>query len=143
MDEHDLNCNGNFSQNSVRKKTNVNTSNNHDAITSHRSYRVRNISGTKRSATLSGVPKVLDVFVGGCELSSTHHQIEEYCKSSGIDLKGCEPLETKSRWYKSYKISVLLSHRDKLLQPEFWPEGIFVRKFFKARSKQQQNENGV
>jgi len=42
-------------------------------------------------------------------------------------------LETKASWYKAYKLTVNANDRDKLLTPEAWPEGVFVRKYFKAR----------
>ena len=84
-----------------------------------------------------GVERVVDLFLGGCSLDSTTDQIKSFCESSSVQLKSCEDLESKSLYYKSYKISVPLSVRDQLLSEEFWPTGIFIRKFYKPRVSAQ------
>ena len=38
---------------------------------------------------------------------------------------------------KSFRMSVLSAHRDKLLDADKWPENIHVRKFFKPRNGRQ------
>ena len=94
-----------------------------------------NISGTRPASTgLSSGQRVLDVFVGGCGLETTVEEIKNYCSVNEINVKKCETLVTKSEWYRSYKISVDALNRDKLLDAEFWPQGIFVRKFFRPRT---------
>ena len=40
-----------------------------------------------------------------------------------------------SDWFKSFKVSVTEEDRDKLLDGEFWPCGVIVRKFFKGRAR--------
>ena len=92
-----------------------------------------NINGT-RAAVSSGLTsglRILDIFVGGCGLQTSADEISNYCRDNDVIVKKCESIETKSEWYKSYKISIDASIRDKLLDAEFWPEGIFVRKFFR------------
>lgn len=119
------------------------------------SARVRNQSGNyqrKRNSTVYGsaparatgfqsADRVLDVFVGGCGLESDAGQIKSHCESSGINVKNCVNLDSRSEWSKSYKISVNLPDRDKLLDPTFWPSGIFVRKFYKPRSARDNRRN--
>ena len=39
--------------------------------------------------------------------------------------------------YKSFKVTLLISDREKLLNPEIWPEGIICRKFYRPRAKPQ------
>ena len=96
-----------------------------------------NISGTRISNSgLSGAPRIFDLFVGGCEIGSTKEGIMDYCVENGVNVAKCDDLRNKSPWYKSYKLSMVESERDKLLVPEFWPQGIFVRKFYKPRQRQ-------
>ena len=92
-----------------------------------------NINGTKAavSSGLTSGLRILDIFVGGCGLQTSADEISNYCRDNDVIVKKCESIETKSEWYKSYKISIDASIRDKLLDAEFWPEGIFVRKFFR------------
>ena len=99
--------------------------------------RTPRIVGTRKgtSGNMIGAQRVYDVFVGGCGLNSTALELQNYCNSSGVSVKKIESLPTKSEWYKAYKISISASDREILLDPNFWLEGIFVRKFFKPREK--------
>ena len=98
-----------------------------------------NIQGTKKDSNsgLAGVERVVDVFVGGCKIDTIDTHIIEHCKSSNVDAKKCESLPTKSEWYSSFKVSVCMTDREKILNPDFWPCGVFVRKFFRARGQIQ------
>ena len=91
-------------------------------------------SAPAQQSGFQSADRVLDVFVGGCGLDSDSDQIKSYCVSLGICVKNCVNLDSRSEWSKSFKISVNLPDRDKLLDPTFWPSGIFVRKFYKPRS---------
>ena len=92
-----------------------------------------NIAGTRVGGNgLSGVQRVLDVFVGGCEKVTTESNIKEYCAANNVTILKCESVVTKSEWYNSFKVSVYASVRDQLLEPEFWAHGVFVRKYFKS-----------
>lgn len=99
------------------------------------SARRSNIVGTKVDSTarISGVERVLDVFVGGCSLDAEEADITEFCKAGGVVVKKCEFLPTKSPWYTSFKVSLRQTDRDKVLDPDFWPCNIFVRKYFQGR----------
>ena len=92
------------------------------------------VVGSRTSSTgLSGVERVFDLFIGGCNCETNVEDIKSYCNDLGVDLKKVEILQTKSEWYRAFKISVFLSDRDRLMSPETWPKGIFIRKFYKAR----------
>ena len=95
------------------------------------------INGSRQSSSgLTSGTRILDIFVGGCERGTTDGNITEYCVSNGVPIKKCESLESKSEWSCSFKISVEASERDKLLTGEFWPQGIAVRKFYRAKIRQ-------
>ena len=99
-------------------------------------YRRKNITGTRaQDSSLKAVPRILDVFVGGCGLDTTDSTITDYCQTQQAQILKCEPLESKSEWYKCYKISVAADNRDVLLDANFWPQGIFVGKYYKPRPK--------
>ena len=108
-----------------------------------RDRRKPNVSGTRQqsaSTGLTGVQRVLDLFVGGCDLSSTAIGITDYCKSLDVVVKKIEELPTQCEWYKAYKISLFSCDREKMLEPSSWPQGIFVRTFFRARVRNEVNE---
>ena len=75
----------------------------------------------------------LDIFVGGCDHSTSEEDIIQHCTDLGIEVKKVEELTTKSEWYKPFKVTVAGEDRDTLLKPESWHAGIFVRKFFNPR----------
>ena len=95
------------------------------------------ITGSRQNSSgLTSGSRVLDVFVGGCGRDTSSDNIRDYCSSNGVHIKKCETLEGKSEWSCSFKISVEASDRDKLLTGEFWPQGIVVRKFYRAKIRQ-------
>ena len=94
------------------------------------------IVGTKNSdSVIGGGERVLDIYVGGCGKECTTENITSYCDEHGISIKKCELLQSSSEWNRSFKVSATANDRDKLLLGEFWPQGIFVRRFFKARNR--------
>lgn len=98
-----------------------------------------NIVGTKTTSNnsqnaLLGVKRVFDIFVGGCPKDTQSAAISAYCVENGVTTLKCESLATKSEWSASFKLSVNACEREKLLCADFWPEGMFVRKYFRARA---------
>ena len=41
---------------------------------------------------------------------------------------------SRAQWCRAYEISVDADVKDTVFSAEFWPEGIYVRKFFNARN---------
>ena len=81
----------------------------------------------------------LDLFVGGCSVDASEEEVKDHCKDLGIEIKAIETLTTKVNWYKPFKITVEAEDREKLLKPDAWAKGIFVRKFFKPREKKNED----
>ena len=72
-------------------------------------------------------------FIGGCTLETTEFDISGHCSELGVVFGECENLATKAGWYRAFRIVVDDSETDDLLSAEFWPEGVFVRKFYTPR----------
>ena len=79
--------------------------------------------------------QIVDIFLGGCKTSTTNEVIETYCSNNGVILKKCESLNSRNEWLKCFKLSILLADRDRILDGDFWPCGVYVRKFFNYGSK--------
>ena len=56
---------------------------------------------------------------------------------TGIKVQKCEPLNSKSTLSRSFKLSLHVNDRYKLLSPDVWPEDIICRKFYSPRHKHQ------
>ena len=95
------------------------------------------ITGSRNAgeSSLTGVPRQFDLFIGGCSLNCTEDDLKSYCSSIGVTPKACTNLETKASWYTAFKITVAEAQRDKLMSPDLWPEGIFLRKFYAPRGQ--------
>ena len=61
----------------------------------------RNIAGTREpnSGGLTGVQRVLDVFIGGCVKATVCSDIKEFCTTNGLELRDCISLPTKAQCY--------------------------------------------
>ena len=71
-----------------------------------------------------------DIYVGGCSTDSTMEGLKSYCEDQEITPHEIVELKTRSKWYKSFKICVGVSLKDKVLNEQFWPNGVFCRKKF-------------
>ena len=89
-----------------------------------------NIMGRRQAnSKFSGVPKLCNIFVGGCSLETSAEEIKSHCGELGITLKLCENLPTKAPWYTAFKIVALERDKETLLSADSWPENVFVRNF--------------
>ena len=52
-----------------------------------------------------------------------------------VDAK-CEALECSSYYFKSFKITVKASEKEKLLSATTWPKGVIINNYFKPRVAQ-------
>ena len=96
----------------------------------------RGILGTKKPSALNriaGVVRNLDVFVGRCVPGTTTEDVKEYCTDNGVTVDKCEEIKTNSSSSTSFKVTIAAGMRDKLLDSDFWPEDVVVRKFYAPR----------
>lgn len=89
----------------------------------------------KKLSTLKAVNKLSWIFVSRFTCDVTKTDIEDYLKDSntGIEQFDCVELTTKYNTYKSFKIGVPSNMISNVLNSDFWPEGILVKKFYVSR----------
>ena len=94
------------------------------------------VAGTRSCSRdeLSGVERDLDFFLGGCETDTTPEKVMNYIKNNNIAAVNCVALVSKVEWYRPFKVTVKASDRNLLMTPEFWPRGVFIRKFYAPRT---------
>lgn len=100
-----------------------------------RNFETRNsVFGTKINCSkFTGAPRILDVYIGRCNKDTVNDNIFEHCVEAGIRPVKCEALPIKSEWYCSFKLTVNASDRETLMTPDFWPDGIVARKYYRPR----------
>ena len=105
-----------------------------------------NIVGSKKSAESKGnlggnfksARKVADLYIGNCDPEVNCEIISKYILDEmDIKIDSCVVLESKSSNSSSFKITLNLDDRLKLLSPDAWPEGIICRRFYSPRSLNQ------
>ena len=104
----------------------------------------RGVFGTKKpspAAKVVGVVRKFDLFVGKCSPNTTCLNIVEYCQEGGIKIEGCEKLNSRSTSTNSFKITTTAHERDKLLDPDFWPEDVIIRKFYNPKKTENQRQS--
>ena len=97
------------------------------------------IRGNKKmESTLKAANNTMDVYVGRCSIEVNCDLLKDYIeKEIGVPMVTCIELSKEPSQMKSFKVSVLSAHRDKLLDADKWPENIHVRKFVKPRNGRQ------
>ena len=99
----------------------------------HSGFRVTGINKTN-SNKLKAVKSTSDLFLGRVDKDVTISEIEAYIKEFfRINVIRIEPLIIKSNIYNAFKITVLSNERETLFNPELWPEGMVVNKFYNRR----------
>ena len=97
----------------------------------------KNVVGSRvlKNSTLKSVIKTADLYVGNCDVDVTTDALNQYIHdNANISPIKCEKLVTKYDNYQSFKVTLLINERDKLLISDFWPNGIVCRKFYKPRN---------
>ena len=81
--------------------------------------------------------RTADIFISNCDTEITVDSLSKYIYDEfKVKVQNCDNLVTRYNDYKSFKVSLLVNDRVKLLNPELWPEGIICRKFYNPRTKQ-------
>ena len=101
------------------------------------------ILGTKANdiQSITSMERIFDIFVGGASKSVKSEDIKVYCESLGVTVKNIELISNDNSWAHAFKISLSENDRDKLLNGDCWPTGIFVRKFYKPRAPRPNLKN--
>ena len=74
---------------------------------------------SKDGNCLKSAPKVLDLYLGNVDTDTSCDSVEKYIlQEMNIKIVKCEELLCKNRNCKSFKISVNVQERDKLLSPD-------------------------
>jgi hypothetical protein len=129
---------GPFAGEGRRKSYNSGSANHQEEIKSPKYFTYT--SGTtgkyNRMNNSSYEPKLYDIYIGGCNVGCESMDVIRYCNSiTKSDIIKCVELETRSELYKSYKVTLTVDDREKLLAFDYWPRGITVRKFYNSRAR--------
>jgi hypothetical protein len=103
------------------------------------------IKGTKdinnTGASFLAAKKIIDIYIGGCDLNTSSEGLKNFCEQQDVTVSAVYELNVKGRWYKSYKLSIDIKFENIIMDPEFWYEGIIIRKFINFRNFNPENRS--
>jgi len=89
------------------------------------------VYGTRQDTTLRSGPRRFDLFVFRVHNDITDEDIKLFLNKEDVTVRELEILSSDNAWTKSYRVSVETKSIDMMLQPEFWPDGIGCRRFWR------------
>ncbi len=94
------------------------------------------VVGTGCADRFRGAPEPSrDLFVFRIEHGYTVEDIKKYVIDSNIVVREIEQTSKDESTFMSFKVTIKASDMNAVLQPEFWPMGVCVRRFWRPRSQ--------
>lgn len=85
--------------------------------------------GTAKQGMLKAAERNAWIYIGRLASETTTDDITQYIFQNGIDtVNECEMLNTRGN-NKAFKLAVPFRYRERVLDPEFWPEEVVFRPF--------------
>ena len=97
--------------------------------------RQKTIVGTSRSAGLKTVQNQLNFFTTRWDPRITQPEIEKLLSQKLKVKVKCEKLQLKSKSYASFKVTVWSNDEKYFQNPDAWPEGLVVSKYFEGSKR--------
>lgn len=92
------------------------------------------------SSSLRAVRRTVDVFIGRVDKEADESVIRNYIKETfDITCGHIEKLKIQTDLYNAFKVTVSLSERETLFQPDKWPEDVVISKFYNRNKKSFEN----
>ena len=71
----------------------------------------------------------------------TFEEVKSYIKDNDVDVLDIKRLSKKEWNSQSFHISILFKNEPKVCEPDFWPQNIGYRRFYKQRRSTKQDNN--
>jgi hypothetical protein len=91
------------------------------------------VYGTRQGSTLRAGPRRHDLFVFRIDKDITDEMFRDYLNESQVNVHELECLSQDGSWTKSYRVTVECNNINDILNPEFWPDGIGCRRFWRKK----------
>jgi hypothetical protein len=82
-------------------------------------------------STLSSIPKNVHLHVSRLSPDTEAEKLQAYLRPFVISISSCEKLKSKRpEVYSSFRISLPASELEKVMDPQIWPQGISINRYF-------------
>ena len=93
------------------------------------------------NGSLRGSPQTLDIFVFRCDKETNCDRVKKYIEENSTKVMDMECVSSENARYLSFHVSVPRYSHDKVMDGEFWPEGVGVRYFKRRKSQFADNDS--
>ena len=76
------------------------------------------------------------VYIGQFDNNSTADAVKSSIESQGVSVVELEELKLNHNRFKSFRLCLKKEAMPKILDPDFWPAGVVVRRFWRGKSSQ-------
>ena len=122
-----------------RKQTRRNDDREEDEFTlvqrKKRATRTKTVIGTRgESSVKARTGRYIAVFVSRILPDTTEEEMQEYVQETHNMPSKCTKLQTKYNDYSSFKVEVMSDNVSEVYNPEKWPVGAYIRRFYNGRA---------
>jgi hypothetical protein len=102
--------------------------------------KTRPIVGTGASNSIRGAPEPCkDIFVYRLASDVVTENVKCFMNENDVDVRAVVQMSKSESLFRSFKVSIKKSDLSKVLQSDFWPEGVNVRRFWEPRKERPQS----
>lgn len=104
---------------------------------SHRSNSRQIVIGKKvmnGTVSLKGADLTVNRYVGNVDIGATTDQIRDFLIQEGVAVVELEENKTQHSRFKSFRLRIRKDDLSKIDDPNFWPEKVVIRPFFRPKS---------
>ena len=85
-------------------------------------------------ARIRGAPEPSrEIFVYRVHKETSEEDMRDFMDSNGFDVRAIECTSKPDSLFKSFHVTIPLSQVEKAFDPQLWPEGVWMRKYWPIR----------
>ena len=78
-----------------------------------------------------GADLTVNFYVGNVDISTPRDVIKKSIVDQGIDVVELAEIPRRHNRFKSFKLCIRKKDVEKIKDPDFWPEGVVLRRYFR------------
>jgi len=95
--------------------------------------------GTRKSTVIRAGPRRQELFIFRIHADISDDDIKQFLVGENVVVHELERLSKDDSWTKSYRVAIETNDLSALLQPDFWPDGIGCRRYWRKRTLNTDN----
>ena len=93
----------------------------------------KEVRGTKIASSLHAGPITRELFIYRVNCNHNEHDVKTYLEAQHVKVLDIECVSNPESYNVSFRTTVQCNDFDKLMEPDFWPEGVCCRRYYRKR----------